>query len=89
MIPEACQCAEYCLGLNTFSFFPICCFIKVAYTSVTSLTIQKIMEMVKKKKKNQSQVGHGKTQLYAFFCFSIMNGFPNASWDSLTDLDIK
>ena len=51
MIPEACQCAEYCLGLNTFSFFPICCFIKVAYTSVTSLTIQKIMEMVKKKKK--------------------------------------
>ena len=47
------------------------------------------MEMVKKKKKNQSQVGHGKTQLYAFFCFSIMNGFPNASWVSLTDLDIK
>ena len=47
------------------------------------------MEMVKKKKIKLSQVGHGKTQLYAFLCFSIMNGFPNASCVSLTDLDIK
>lgn len=84
------QCGkEYCLDrFNIFSFFPICCFIKVAYyTSVTSLPIQ-IMEMVRKKKVKLSQVGHGKTQLYAF-SVSLLDGFPNVIMCSITNLDIK